>query len=70
MSAISDRISDTLEPIGIVVGAFLILAALGTVVGMPWQTNGNTVVTLLQFVGIASMIAIGGGLIWLARQPA
>ena len=61
-------ISDTFEPLGIAVGGFLVLVALGTLVGTPWQTNNDAVVSAVQLVGVLLTAAVGVGLVWLARQ--
>lgn len=66
MSSITQ--SDPLAPLGIAIGAFLVLVGLGTVVGMPWQTNGDLPASIVQLLGVAGTIAIGVGLVWLARQ--
>lgn len=62
-----DAFADTLEPLGIAVGAFLILGALGTLLGAPWATAGSTAVVIVQLVGIALVVAVGAGLVWLSR---
>lgn len=59
---------DTLEPIGIGIGAVLVVFAVGTLLGTPWTNSADTIVVgVLQIVGIAAAIAIGIGLIQLAR---
>ncbi|WP_181687028.1 hypothetical protein [Halorhabdus salina] len=67
MNSVTDRFADRLEPIGIVTGAFLVVVGLGTMAGQPWSTNGSTLVSVIQLLGVAGMIAIGVGLAWLAR---
>ena len=62
--------SDKLEPLAIVTGAFLVLVGLGTVIGMPWQTNGSTLTSVVQLGGILATMAVGAGLVWLARLEA
>lgn len=64
---VTDRFADRLEPVGIATGAFLVLLSLGALAGMPWNTNTSVVVSVLQLLGIATTIAIGIGLAWLAR---
>jgi len=61
-------ISDTFEPLGIVVGAFLVLVAIGTIVGTPWQTNNDVLITVVQLLGVLATAAVGAALVWLARQ--
>ena len=53
---------DTLEPLGIAAGALIVVMALGTIVGMPWATNGSILATLVQLIGVVAMIAVGVGL--------
>ena len=55
---------DPLIPIGIVVGAFLIVAGISTLVTAPWQHQGQTLVTLLRILGTIGTILIGLGLIY------
>ncbi len=57
---------DPLTPIGILVGAFLIVAAIGTFATAPWQYHGSTAVTVLRLVGTVGMLAVGVGLIYVA----
>lgn len=56
------EVRDTLEPLGIAVGALLVLMALGTVAGTPWTTNGSRLATLVQLVGVVAMLTVGIGL--------
>jgi protein-S-isoprenylcysteine O-methyltransferase Ste14 len=62
-----DAFEDTLKPLGIAVGAFLILGALGTLLGAPWATAASTPAAVVQLVGIALVVAVGAGLVWLSR---
>ena len=57
---------DTLEPLGIAVGALLILVGLGTLVGQPWATSNSAGATLLQLLGVAVLFVLGAGLAWLS----
>lgn len=57
---------DTLEPLGIAVGAILVLMGLGTVLGMPWQTNPNGLAVAGQLLGVLLMMALGAVLIKLS----
>lgn len=61
-----DRVADRLEVLGIAAGAFLVLAALGTVLGQPWTTNPDGLAVALKLVGVVLTIAIGAGLIYLS----
>jgi hypothetical protein len=54
--------TDKLEPLGVLAGAFLVLVAVGTVVGMPWETSNDALASILQLVGVVAMIGIGVGL--------
>lgn len=59
---------DRLELLGIIAGGFLVLAALGTLVGMPWATNEELVAVLVQMIGLAAMLAVGVALIAIAYR--
>jgi hypothetical protein len=59
---------DRLEPLGVLVGAFLVLFGLGTLVGQPWATKTSMLVFLVQLVGVGLLMAIGVGLVWLVRS--
>lgn len=59
---------DRLDLLGVLVGAFLILGALGALVGAPWATNPNLIAVVLQLLGIVLTIAVAVGLIWIVRQ--
>lgn len=56
-----------LETLSLAVGAFLILGSLGTLAGMPWQTNPDLGAVGLQVLGIALTVCLGLVMIWLAR---
>jgi len=55
-----------LKPFGAVVGVFLVLAALGTIIGAPWATSITVAVGLVQVVGALLMAALGVGLVYLS----
>lgn len=57
---------DKLEPLGVVLGTLIVLGSLGTLAGMPWQTNPDTVAVLVQLVGIALSVAVGVVLVWIS----
>lgn len=59
---------DRLEPVGLLVGAFLVLVGIGFLLGQPWATKQSVVALVVQLVGVALLVAIGAGLIWLVRQ--
>lgn len=50
---------DTLEPLGILAGGFVILVGLGTLMGMPWTTTEFTVAGIIQTIGTFVAIAVG-----------
>lgn len=57
---------DPLEPLGVLVGIFLVIAGLGTLVTAPWAYYGSTGVTILRIVGTIGTILIGIGLLYVA----
>ncbi|MCU4800777.1 hypothetical protein OB920_10380 [Halobacteria archaeon HArc-gm2] len=65
-NALTERFDDALEPIGIAVGAFLVLVGLSTVVGTPWTTNPDTLAVALKLVGALATVALGAGLAYLS----
>jgi hypothetical protein len=60
--------ADKLDLYGVLVGAFLALVGLGTLVGMPWQYSGGGLVTVLQILGAVGAVGVGVGLAWLAHE--
>ncbi|MCU4718555.1 hypothetical protein [Halapricum hydrolyticum] len=60
--------SDRLELFGTLTGVLLVLIGLGTIAGMPWQTNGDAAVSVLQLLGVLATMGVGAGLVWLTRQ--
>ena len=65
------NVEDRLTAIGVGLGAFVILAGLGTLLGLPWTTTEDTAAAAVQMVGIVVTIAIGVVLIALtyADEP-
>lgn len=57
---------DTLEPVGILGGLFVIVMGLVALLEAPWATSLNSVVSAIQLLGIAIMILVGLGLMWLS----
>lgn len=57
---------DTLEPLGIGVGALLVLVGVGTLIGQPWATLNSTGALVLQLLGVLALFAVGAGLAWLS----
>lgn len=66
MNALTERFDDALVPLGVGAGAFLVLAALGTLAGAPWATNPDTAAVAIQLVGVVAMAALGVGLAYLS----
>jgi hypothetical protein len=62
--------ADTLDVFGVLVGVFVALVGLGTLVGMPWQYTNSGVVTVLQVAGAVATVGVGAGLAWLAHAQA
>jgi len=69
--AIDLDFDDRLAVLGVLAGAFVIVVALGVLLGMPWTTTDNTTAALVQVVGIVATIAVGVLLILLtyADEP-
>lgn len=67
MATIEEIVDDRLGIYSLVVGVFLVLTALGTLFGQPWATDPTLAITLINLVGVVIVIAVGAGLIWLAR---
>lgn len=59
-------VKDTLEPLGIAVGALLVLVGIGTLVGQPWATSNSMGAVVLQIIGILVLFVLGAGLAWLS----
>ena len=61
--------ADRLEPLGVGIGALLVLVGLATIVGTPWAYKSSGALLLVgQGLGAVAAIAIGAGLAWLARK--
>jgi hypothetical protein len=60
-------VGDRLEVLGLAVGALLLLGGLGSLAGMPWQTNPDTVAVLVKLLGIVLSMAVGALVIWTVR---
>ena len=61
--------ADTLEPLGIGFGAFLVLVGIATIVGTPWAyKSGGALLLIGQVLGALAAVAIGAGLAWIARE--
>lgn len=62
------EVRDKLEVLGVLVGAFLVVTALGRLVGTPWVYNDDPLASAIQLVGVVATIAIGVGLAWLVYE--
>lgn len=70
MDQITD-FEDTIEPLGVATGAFLVLVGLGTVAGAPWTTAASGAVAVLKVLGALLTVALGAGLAhlsWTGRE--
>jgi len=59
---------DKLEPVGTVVGAFIVFAGVGTLLGLSWLQTDETLAILVQLIGIFATIGVGLALIFVARD--
>lgn len=66
LNELRDRYDWPLKPLGAVVGVFLVLAALGTIIGAPWATSISVAVGIIQVIGALLMAALGVGLFYLS----
>jgi hypothetical protein len=66
MNALEGTFDSPLEPLGAAVGGFLVLAALGTILGAPWATAQTMLIAIIQLVGALLMAAIGAGVLYLS----
>lgn len=65
MDAIS--FDDRLDVLGVLAGVFIVLGALGSLLGAPWATNPDTLAVLALLLGVVLTIAVGAGLIWIVQ---
>jgi hypothetical protein len=63
------ELTDKLELLGVLAGAFLVVTALGSLLGTPWAYTGDSLVVAIQLVGVVATAAIGVGLAWLVYEP-
>ncbi|GGM58521.1 hypothetical protein J2752_001133 [Halarchaeum rubridurum] len=59
---------DPFDALGTVLGVYLALAALATLVGMPWQYTGGAGVMVLQVVGCVLTFLVGAALLGLVYR--
>jgi hypothetical protein len=50
---------DTLELLGVLLGVFVVVVGVGSLVGTPWTTTEDTTAAAVQTVGIFLTIAVG-----------
>lgn len=59
---------DTLELLGVVTGAFLVIVGIGTFLTPPWATNESTGAAMVQTLGIVLTILLGAVMIQLTYR--
>jgi hypothetical protein len=60
--------ADKMRVLGVGLGAFILLAGLATLVGMPWRHIGGLGVAVLRALGAIVSLGVGAGLVWLAMR--
>jgi hypothetical protein len=64
MSPLQDR----LTAVGAIVGAFVLVVGVGTLLGQPWQyAAGGPAIMLLQLLGALTAVGIGLALLTIGR---
>jgi len=58
---------DKLELLGLLVGAFVIVAGLGSLAGTPWSTARGAGPAVVQVAGIILLIALGVAIVVFTR---
>lgn len=61
---------DRLELLGLLVGAFVVVAGLGMLTSQPWSTAGGSAAALVQVVGIVATIAVGAVIVLVTQSEA
>jgi hypothetical protein len=64
----TERYTDPLTVLGAGTGVFLVLVAVATLLGAPWQYGSSTAATALQILGTVATAAVGAGLAWLVLR--
>ncbi|MFB6142485.1 MAG: hypothetical protein ABEJ30_03990 [Halorientalis sp.] len=59
--------ADRLELLGLLFGALLVLAGLGTIAGLPWETAESPLIAAVNVVGALLVVGVGAGLAWLTQ---
>lgn len=60
--------TDKKRVLGVALGAFVLLASLATLVGMPWRHVGGLGLAFLRALGALLSLGVGAGLLWLATR--
>lgn len=66
MNALTDGLDDPLKPLGVAGGIFLVLAAVGTIIGAPWTTQATITGAVVQMFGAVLMAALGAVLAYVS----
>lgn len=60
------KFDDTLELLGLLGGAFVVIVALGTLIGVPWSSTRTVGIGLVQTLGVLLTLVVGLGTIAIA----
>jgi len=66
MNVLTDGFEDPLKPLGIAGGSFLVLVAVGTIIGAPWTTQATMGGAVLQIIGSVLMAVLGVALAYVS----
>ena len=66
MNALTDGLDDPLKPLGAASGVFLVLAAVGTIVGTPWTTQATMGGAAIRVLGSVLMGILGAALAYVS----
>lgn len=56
---------ETLDVLGGALGVYVVLAALATLIGQPWQYSGGAAVMAVQGLGTLAALLVGAALCYL-----
>lgn len=59
----NDYFEDLLEPLGALGGGFVVIVALGTLIGTPWSAAQTATVGIAQTLGVLLMLLLGLGIV-------
>jgi len=62
------RFEDRLELLGLLGGAFVVIVALGTLIGTPWSSARTASIGLVQTLGVLLTLLVGLGTIAIAYK--